>query len=173
VRAPPQPPRESPRAGGSGDRWSIWGASTLVFVEVGPGQFDPALARTDLTSRCGNQVSSLPKGAPTERVRDEAVPRTSPQRSAVAGPMALSAQVFDFSRFPGDRDPLLTSQRGLPSLPCGLEPLPWVAEGCGSACLSRFRAWCICQRLPLVAPAGLHKCSTIVCSARRRFGAQT
>jgi hypothetical protein len=54
----------------------------------------------------------------------------------------------------------------------GLEPstpsLPsWVANGCGSACLSGFRGCSICPRLPPVAPAGLHKYSTIVCSARR------
>src|SRR3954453_11207335 len=33
------------------------------------------------------------------------------------------------------------------------------ATGCGSACLSGFRAVPICHRLPLVAPAELHKCS--------------
>jgi hypothetical protein len=33
------------------------------------------------------------------------------------------------------------------------EPLPWVAEGCGSACLSRFLVDLICGRLPPVAPA--------------------
>jgi hypothetical protein len=35
----------------------------------------------------------------------------------------------------------------------------WVATGCGSAYLSRFRRWLICERLPPVAPALLHKCS--------------
>jgi hypothetical protein len=48
-----------------------------------------------------------------------------------------------------------------PSLPCAAKRLPWVASGCGSACLSGFRARPICHRLPPVAPAGLHKCSTI------------
>ena len=67
------------------------------------------------------------------------------------------------------REPSDGLEPSTPSLPCGLGPLPWVAGGCAMACLSRFRAWCICQRLPLVAPAGLHKCSTIVCSARRRL----
>jgi hypothetical protein len=33
------------------------------------------------------------------------------------------------------------------------------ATGCRSACLSRFRSEAICDRLPLVAPAGIHKCS--------------
>jgi two-component system, response regulator PdtaR len=42
-----------------------------------------------------------------------------------------------------------------PSLPS----LPWVAEGCGSSRLSRFRSESICDWWPLVAPAGLHKCS--------------
>ncbi len=46
-----------------------------------------------------------------------------------------------------------------PSLPCAAKRLPCVATGCGSACLSRFRARPICHRLPLVAPARLHKCS--------------
>ena len=48
-----------------------------------------------------------------------------------------------------------------PSLPCAPEPLPWVASGCRSACLSRFRSTAICDRLPPVAPAGLHKCSIL------------
>ena len=42
-----------------------------------------------------------------------------------------------------------------PSLPCAPEPLPWVATGCRSACLSGFRGCPICHRLPPVAPAGL------------------
>jgi hypothetical protein len=46
-----------------------------------------------------------------------------------------------------------------PSLPCAAKRLPWVVTGCGSACLSGFRARPICHRLPPVAPAGLHKCS--------------
>jgi len=46
-----------------------------------------------------------------------------------------------------------------PSLPCAAKRLPCVATGCGSACLSGFRARPICHRLPPVAPAGLHKCS--------------
>lgn len=46
-----------------------------------------------------------------------------------------------------------------PSLPCAPKRLPWVATGCGSACLSGFRGSPICRRLPPVAPAGLHKCS--------------
>ncbi len=46
-----------------------------------------------------------------------------------------------------------------PSLPCAAKRLPWVATGCGSACLSRFRAPRICHRLPPVALARLHKCS--------------
>src|SRR4051794_752423 len=46
-----------------------------------------------------------------------------------------------------------------PSLPCAAKPLPWVATGCRSACLSRFRGSPICHRLPPVASAGLHKCS--------------
>jgi len=46
-----------------------------------------------------------------------------------------------------------------PSLPCAPEPLPWVATGCRSACLSGFWRCSICHRLPPVAPAGLHKCS--------------
>jgi hypothetical protein len=48
-------------------------------------------------------------------------------------------------------------ERLTPSLPCAPEPLPWVARGCRSACLSRFRGPRICHRLPLVAPAWLHK----------------
>src|SRR5258708_13041341 len=44
-----------------------------------------------------------------------------------------------------------------PSLPCAPEPLPEVATGCRSACLSRFRGPSICARLPPVAPAPLHK----------------
>jgi hypothetical protein len=48
-----------------------------------------------------------------------------------------------------------------PSLPCGLEPLPWVADGCELACLSRFRECGVCRRLPPVAPALLHKCSIL------------
>jgi hypothetical protein len=47
------------------------------------------------------------------------------------------------------------------SLPCAPKRLPWVATGCGSACLSGFRAPLICHRLPPVAPAGLHECSTL------------
>ncbi|MHB8642675.1 MAG: tyrosine-type recombinase/integrase [Gaiellaceae bacterium] len=46
-----------------------------------------------------------------------------------------------------------------PSLPCAAKRLPWVATGCGSACLSGFRGCSICHRLPPVAPAGLRKCS--------------
>jgi hypothetical protein len=46
-----------------------------------------------------------------------------------------------------------------PSLPCAAEQLPWVATGCRSSRLSRFRSGSICDWLPLVAPAGLHKCS--------------
>src|SRR5437762_827722 len=53
-----------------------------------------------------------------------------------------------------------------PSLPCGLGPLPWVADGCEMACLSRYRGGSVCDRLPPVAPAWLHKCSMIVCSVR-------
>src|SRR5438445_10808689 len=37
--------------------------------------------------------------------------------------------------------------------------LPWVATACGSACLNGLRGCSICHRLPLVAPARLHKCS--------------
>src|SRR5205823_4777579 len=48
-----------------------------------------------------------------------------------------------------------------PSLPCAAERLPWVATGCGSACLSGFRAPPICHRLPPVAPAWLHECSIL------------
>ena len=74
-----------------------------------------------------------------------------------------------------------------PSLPCAVKRLPWVATGCGSACLSGFRRCPICHRLPPVAPAGLHKCSIhlpriadgqrdsgVVCpaSVRRSDGAQ-
>src|SRR2546422_9169449 len=46
-----------------------------------------------------------------------------------------------------------------PSLPCAPKPLPWVATGCRSAYLSRFRDSPICDRLPPVAPAWLHRCS--------------
>jgi hypothetical protein len=46
-----------------------------------------------------------------------------------------------------------------PSLPCAAKRLPWVATGCGPACLSGFRGCPICHRLPPVAPAGLHTCS--------------
>src|SRR5712691_11642865 len=49
-----------------------------------------------------------------------------------------------------------------PSLPCAPKALPWVATGCRSACLSRFRPCPICDPLPRVAPAWLHKCSTLV-----------
>ena len=42
-----------------------------------------------------------------------------------------------------------------PSLPCAPERLPWVATGCGSACLSGFSGSPICHPLPLVAPVGL------------------
>jgi heme-degrading monooxygenase HmoA len=48
-----------------------------------------------------------------------------------------------------------------PSLPCAPEPLPWVATGCRSAHLSRFPRPPICDRLPLVAPARLHKRSIL------------
>jgi hypothetical protein len=44
-----------------------------------------------------------------------------------------------------------------PSLPCAAKRLPWVATRCGSSCLSGFRGCPICHRLPLVAPAWLHK----------------
>jgi hypothetical protein len=44
-----------------------------------------------------------------------------------------------------------------PSLPCAPKRLPWVAIGCRSAYLSRFRRPPICDRLPPVAPARLHK----------------
>jgi hypothetical protein len=44
-----------------------------------------------------------------------------------------------------------------PSLPCAPKRLPWVAIGCRSAYLSRFRGLPICDRLPPVAPAWLHK----------------
>jgi hypothetical protein len=47
-----------------------------------------------------------------------------------------------------------------PSLPCAPKRLPWVATGCGSGCLNGFRGRPICHRLPPVAPALLHKCST-------------
>jgi hypothetical protein len=46
-----------------------------------------------------------------------------------------------------------------PSLPCAPKRLPWVATGCESACLRRFRGGPICHRLPPVALAWLHKCS--------------
>jgi uncharacterized ferredoxin-like protein len=46
-----------------------------------------------------------------------------------------------------------------PSLPRAPKPLPWVATGCRPACLSRFRPCPICDRLPPVASAWLHKCS--------------
>jgi hypothetical protein len=48
-----------------------------------------------------------------------------------------------------------------PSLPCAPKPLPWVATGCGLACLSRCRGRLICDRLPPVAPARFHKCSIL------------
>jgi hypothetical protein len=53
-------------------------------------------------------------GAPTERVGDEAVPRTSPkfERSTVAGPVALCAQVLASAASPATATPLRTSQRG-------------------------------------------------------------
>jgi hypothetical protein len=54
-----------------------------------------------------------------------------------------------------------------PSLPCAPERLPWVATGCGLACLSGFRGRLICHWLPLVAPAGLHKCSILGARDRR------
>src|SRR5712691_9713593 len=38
-----------------------------------------------------------------------------------------------------------------------MKRLPWVAIGCRSAYLSRFRGLPICDRLPPVAPARLHK----------------
>src|ERR1700730_14970879 len=44
-----------------------------------------------------------------------------------------------------------------PSLPCAPKRFPWVATGCGSACLIGFRGRPICDRLPPVAPARLHK----------------
>src|SRR5579859_8114676 len=48
-----------------------------------------------------------------------------------------------------------------PSLPCAPERLPWVATGCRSARLSRFRPLPKCDPLPPVAPAWLHKRSTL------------
>ena len=60
-----------------------------------------------------------------------------------------------------------------PSLPCAAKRLPCVATGCGSACLSGFRARPICHRLPPVAPAGLHKCSIHppgIADGQRGFG---
>ena len=62
-----------------------------------------------------------------------------------------------------------------PSLPCAANGLPWVAIGCGSACLSGFRARPICHRLPPVAPAGLHKRSMVrsgIADADRVSGAR-
>ena len=53
-----------------------------------------------------------------------------------------------------------------PSLPCAPTRLPWVATGCGSACLGGFRGRPVCHRLPPVAPAGLHTCSISRCSDR-------
>ena len=48
-----------------------------------------------------------------------------------------------------------------PSLPCGPEPLPWIATGCRLAYLGRFRRRPICDPLPPVAPAWLHKRSIV------------
>jgi hypothetical protein len=70
-----------------------------------------------------------------------------------------------------DGGPFVKPSDGLepstPSLPCGLGPLPWVADGCELACLSCCRGGPVCDRLLPVAPAWLHKCSTTVCSAHR------
>ena len=44
-------------------------------------------------------------------------------------------------------------------LPWDPEPLPSVSTGCWSPCLTSFQGRRICERLPLVAPAGLHSCS--------------
>jgi hypothetical protein len=82
-----------------------------------------------------------------------------------AGPRVRGAHLFCVARKP---TPSVT-RRGSSatagkrwqtcSLPCAPEPLPWVATGCGSACLSGFWGCLICHWLPPVAPAGLHKCS--------------
>src|SRR5436189_153022 len=55
-----------------------------------------------------------------------------------------------------------------PSLPCAPKPLPWVATGCRSGYLRRFHSRRICDRLPPVAPAWLHKCSILDAGLRRR-----
>jgi hypothetical protein len=57
-----------------------------------------------------------------------------------------------------------------PSLPCAPKPLPLVATGCGLACLSDFRGCPVCHWLPPVAPAGLHKCSTLSVGIRDANG---
>jgi hypothetical protein len=56
------------------------------------------------------------------------------------------------------RSPLTDSNRRPPPYHAP-EPLRWVATGCRSTCLSRFRGLPTSDRLPPVAPARLHKCS--------------
>jgi hypothetical protein len=54
---------------------------------------------------------------------------------------------------------LFRTRTGDPLLTIAPKRLPWIATGCGSPRLSRFRGSAICDWLPLVAPAWLHKCS--------------
>ena len=57
------------------------------------------------------------------------------------------------------------NRRSTSSLPCAARRLPWVATVCGLACLRRCLGRRICRRLPRVAPAWLHKCSTVLQSS--------
>src|SRR5581483_12246585 len=57
------------------------------------------------------------------------------------------------------RSPLADSNRGPPPYHWRL---PWVAGGCGSAYSGRLRPYLVCDRLPAVAPAWLHKRSILM-----------
>jgi hypothetical protein len=85
---------------------------------------------------------------------------------SITGSIPTAQSTFsqmDLSRKPAISGDLAEPSDGLepstPSLPCGLEPLPWVVGGRGLAYLSRFRGHRLCYRLPPVAPAWLHRCS--------------
>jgi hypothetical protein len=61
------------------------------------------------------------------------------------------------------------SGRSTLSLPCAAKRLPWVATGCRSVCLSRFRSGAIRDWVPVVAPAWLYKRSIPVVVVSGRF----
>ena len=113
-------------------------------------------------ARGSSHIGSTPHGigSPGGAERSDRALRASPHRSGSPPRRGRSDDsVTELAGVGRSIKPSDGLEPSTPSLPCAAGALPLVAGGCRSACLRRSWGFPVCDWLPPVAPAWLHRCS--------------